>query len=240
MKYKTCVVITEKNSKKLATEVKNALKKSDFVEIRFDFLKPRDVPIALELIKKQLTKCVCTLRPKNEGGKFVGSENDRNSIIKLIAEYNPFLLDIEFNALQKDKKFLKDIKNSKTKILVSWHDFKKTPKLENLNKKFRNMKKFSNYVKIVTTAKAVNDAVRVLSLYNNGSKVKLIAFSMGEEARFTRILSLHMGSPFTYVSLGKPIAPGQFSVDEIRSISWIAIVKLKQQEQMLYQSFLKK
>jgi hypothetical protein len=49
-----------------------------------------------------------------------------------------------------------------------------------------------------------------------------------------------MGSPFTYVSLGKPIAPGQFSVDEIRSISWIAIVKLKQQEQMLYQSFLKK
>ena len=219
MKYKTCVVITEKNPKKLATEVKNALKKSDFVEIRFDFLKPRDVPIALELIKKQLTKCVCTLRPKNEGGKFVGSENERKSIIKLIAEYNPFLLDIEFNALQKDKKFLKDVKNSKTKILVSWHDFKKTPKLENLNKKFRNMKKFSNYVKIVTTAKAVNDAVRVLSLYNNGSKVKLIAFSMGEEARFTRILSLHMGSPFTYVSLGKPVAPGQFSVDEIRSIS---------------------
>ena len=219
MKYKTCVVITEKNPKKLATEVKNALKKSDFVEIRFDFLKPRDVPIALELIKKQLTKCVCTLRPKSEGGKFVGSENERKSIIKLIAEYNPFLLDIEFNALQKDKKFLKDVKNSKTKILVSWHDFKKTPKLESLSRKFRNMKKFSNYVKIVTTAKTVNDAVRILSLYNNISKINLVAFSMGEDARFTRILSLHMGSPFTYVSLGKPIAPGQFSLDEIRSIS---------------------
>ena len=219
MKYKTCVAIAENNPKKLAIIVKNALRKSDFVEIRFDFLKPRDVPIVLELIKKQLTICVCTLRPKSEGGKFVGSENERKSIIKLIAEYNPFLLDIEFNVLQKDKKFLKDVKNSKTKILVSWHDFKKTPKLENLNKKFTNMKKFSNYVKIVTTAKTVNDAVRILSLYNNGSKVKLIAFSMGEEARFTRILSLHMGSPFTYVSLGKPIAPGQFSVDEIRSIS---------------------
>ena len=111
------------------------------------------------------------------------------------------------------------MKNSKTKILVSWHDFKKTPTLQSLNKKFRNMKKFSDYVKIVTTAKTVNDAAKILSLYNNVSKVNLIAFSMGEEARFTRILSLHMGSPFTYVSLGKPIAPGQFSLDEIRSIS---------------------
>ena len=219
MKYKTCVVITEKNPKKLTTELKNALKKSDFAEIRFDFLKPNDVPVALELIKKQLIKCVCTLRPKNEGGKFTGSENERRSIIKLIAEYNPFLVDIEFNTLQKDKKFLNDIKNSKTKILVSWHDFKKTPKMVDLNKKFRNMKKFSNYVKIVTTAKTVNDAVRTLSLYNNDSKVKLVAFSMGEDARFTRILSLHMGSPLAYVSLGKPIAPGQFSLDEIRSIS---------------------
>jgi len=219
MRYKTCVAIAENNPKKLATIVKSALKKSDFAEIRFDFLKPKDVPIALELMKKQLTRCVCTLRSKNEGGKFTGSENERKSIIKLIAEYNPFLLDVEFNALQKDKKFLKYMKNSKTKILVSWHDFKKTPTLQSLNKKFRNMKKFSDYVKIVTTAKTVNDAAKILSLYNNISKVNLIAFSMGEEARFTRILSLHMGSPFTYVSLGKPIAPGQFSLDEIRSIS---------------------
>ena len=159
------------------------------------------------------------IRDRSEGGKFAGSENERKSIIKLIAAYNPFLLDIEFNALQKDKKFLNSMKTSKVRILVSWHDFKKTPKLENLNKKFRIMKKFSNYVKIVTAAKTVNDAVRVLSLYNNVSKINLIAFSMGEEARFTRILSLHMGSPLTYVSLGKPIAPGQFSLDEIRSIS---------------------
>jgi 3-dehydroquinate dehydratase-1 len=219
MKYKTCVAIAENNPKKLVRIVKNALKKSDFVEIRFDFLKPKDIPDTLELVKKQLARCVCTLRPKNEGGRFTGSENERKSIIKLIAEYNPFLLDVEFNALQKDKKFFNYMKNSKTRILVSWHDFKKTPKIVDLTKKFTSMKKFSNYVKIVTMAKTVNDATRILSLYNNTSKAKLIAFSMGEEARFTRVLSLHMGSPFTYVSLGKPIAPGQFSLEEIRSMS---------------------
>ena len=219
MKYKTCVSITENNPKKLALLVKNTLKKSDFVEIRFDFLKLQDIPDALELVKKQLRKCVCTLRAKSEGGKFMGTENERKSIIKLIAEYNPFLLDIEFNVLKKDKQFVKYMKNSKTKILVSWHNFKKTPNLQTLNKKFREMKKFSNHVKIVTMANTVNDSVRTLSLYNNISTTKLVAFSMGEEAKFSRILCLHMGTPFTYVSLGKPIAPGQFSLDEIRSMS---------------------
>ena len=81
------------------------------------------------------------------------------------------------------------------------------------------MKKFSNYVKIVSMAKTVNDAINVLSLYNNTSTTKLIAFSMGEEGKFTRILCLHMGSPFTYVSLKKAIAPGQFSLDEIKSMN---------------------
>jgi len=219
MKYKTCVSIAENNPKKLSAIVKKVLKKSDFAEIRFDYLRPKDVPFALELVKKQLQKCVCTLRPKNEGGKFTGSENERKSIMKLIAEYNPLLLDVEFNLLQKDKKFLKSIKNSKTRILVSWHSFENTPNIKNLNKKLRDMKKFSNYVKIVTMAKTVNDAINVLSLYNNTSTTKLIAFSMGEEGKFTRILCLHMGSPFTYVSLGKAIAPGQFSLDEIKSMS---------------------
>jgi 3-dehydroquinate dehydratase-1 len=41
---------------------------------------------------------------------------------------------------------------------------------------------------------------------------------MGDAGRISRILSLYLGSPYTYVSLGKPIAPGQFSVDEINKI----------------------
>ena len=40
---------------------------------------------------------------------------------------------------------------------------------------------------------------------------------MGEEARFSRILCLHLGSPFTYVSLGKAVAPGQFSLNDMKS-----------------------
>ena len=218
MKYRTCVSIGEKNPKKVKSVLKKALSKSDYAEIRFDFLKKSDIPIVLEDIKKNLSRCVCTLRPKSEGGLFVGKEDERKSILRLIAEYNPYLLDVEFNTIQKDKKLATYLKKSKSKLLISWHDFKRTPNESQLRAKFNKMKKFSDVVKIVTVAKSVSDASRLLSLYSVKSKSKTIAFCMGEQGKFSRILCLHLGSPFTYVSLGKAIAPGQFSVDEIKSL----------------------
>ena len=218
MTYKTCVSIAEKTPKKLKKTLAKALKKSDYAEIRFDFLNPNAVPEALHLIKKDLRKCVGTLRPIREGGKFSGNEKNRVSIIKLIAEYNPFLLDIEYDTLRKNKNLRRYLKNTGTSTLVSWHNFKQTPTISVLKKKLLEMKKFSNNIKIVTMAKSINDGSRILALYNNSKNVKLIAFSMGNFGNMSRLLCLFLGSPYTYVSLGKPIAPGQFSLDEVKSI----------------------
>ncbi len=218
MKYKTCVSIAENTPKKLKQTLKIALRKSDYVEIRFDFLKAEQIPQVLENVKKDLKKIVCTLRPKSEGGKFDGNERERISILKLIAEYNPFLLDVEFNTMKKEKSLVKYLKMTKTDLLISGHDFKKTPNFTELKKKLNQMSKYSSNVKIVTTAKTTDDSTRVLQLYNKKGKINLIAFAMGDSGRISRILSLYLGSPYTYVSLGKAIAPGQFSVDEIKKI----------------------
>ena len=218
MKYKTCVSIAEKTPQKVKHTLKIALKKSDFVEIRFDFLKVEQIPEALELIKKDLNRIVCTLRPKTEGGVFSGNEKERVAILKLIAEYNPFLLDVEFSMLKKNAQLTKYLKSTKTKLLVSWHDFKKTPNTTELKKKISQMSKFSNNVKIVSTAKTTEDATRMLELYAKKGKNNLISFAMGDMGRISRILCLYLGSPYTYVSLGKAVAPGQFSVDEIKNI----------------------
>jgi 3-dehydroquinate dehydratase-1 len=218
MAYKTCVTIAEKTPKKFDSLLKKALKKSDYAELRFDFLKPIQIPDTLELVKKKLGRCVCTLRPISEGGKFQGSEKERISILKLIAEYRPFLLDIEFNTLRKNKTLHNYVKKTKTDILVSWHDFKKTPNVLILKKMNNQMTKFSKFVKIVTNAKTINDASSILSLYNNSSKANIIAFAMGDNGRMSRILCLYLGAPFTYVSLGKPVAPGQFSLEQVKKI----------------------
>jgi 3-dehydroquinate dehydratase-1 len=218
MKYKTCVSIAENSPYKIKQNLKDALKKSYYVEVRFDFLKIDEIPKTLEIIKNDLKRVVCTLRPKSEGGKFEGSEKERISILKLIAEYNPFLLDVEFNTIKENKELVKYLKSTKTKLLISWHDFKKTPKFSELKNMMNQMTKFSHNVKIVTTAKSVDDSIRTLQLYSKNGKNNLIAFAMGDNGRISRILCLYLGSPYTYVSLGKPVAPGQLSIDEVKKI----------------------
>lgn len=219
MANKTCVTLAESNPAKLRLRLRQALKRSDYAELRFDFMAPVMIPKALDLVKKDLKRCICTLRPRKEGGKFLGNEKDQISILKLIAEYNPYLLDVEYDTIRKSKDLRQYLKRTKTSLLVSWHDFKKTPDENTLKKKQKQMSRFSKNVKIVTNAKTIGDSMKVLSLYKNLPKNhKLVAFAMGDSGRMSRILCTQFGSPYTYVSLGKPIAPGQFSLDEVKSI----------------------
>ena len=219
MANKTCVTLAESNPTKLLLRLSQALKRSDYAELRFDFMAPNKVPKALDLVKKDLKRCICTLRPRKEGGRFSGNEKDRVSILKLIAEYNPYLLDVEYDTIRKNKDLCQYLKRTKTSLLVSWHDFTKTPDENTLKKKQRQMSRFSKNIKIVTSAKTIGDSMKVLSLYKNLPKNnKLVAFAMGDSGRMSRILCTQFGSPYTYVSLGKPVAPGQFSLDEVKSI----------------------
>ena len=218
MAYKTCVTLAESSPGKLNKLLKSSLKRSDYVEIRFDFMEPNKVPLALNLIKKHLSRCICTLRPRSEGGKFSSNEKNRISILKLIAEYNPYLLDVEYNTLRKNKTLQQYLRKTKTNLLISWHDFVKTPNIRYLKSMRKKMTKFAKNIKIVTTSKSMKDTLTILSLYKFQSNTNLIAFAMGDYGRMSRILCTQLGSPYTYVSLGKPVAPGQFSLDEIKSI----------------------
>jgi len=218
MTDKTCVSIGASSPAKLKSDLKKALNKSDYVELRLDFLKPIQIPNFLNSIKNQLQRCICTLRPKSEGGKFSGTEKERISILKLVAEFDPYLLDVEYNTL-KNKELYQFLKTNKVNLLVSWHDFSKTPSREFLKNMVKKMSRYSKNIKIVTTAQAIDDTLRILALYRHKpTSTNLVAFTMGDHGRMSRILCTRLGSPFTYVSLGKPIAPGQFNIEEMKSI----------------------
>lgn len=218
MANKTCVTVAVPSPAKLANALRQSLLNSDYAEIRLDFLKPRQIPYCLTLVRRDLKRCICTLRPKSEGGKFQGTEKERISILKLIAEFQPHLLDVEYSTLEKNKDLYRYLIRSRTNILVSWHDFKKTPSQQALNAMLSKMSRFSKTVKIVTTARTIGDTIRILSLYKRTKKINLIAFAMGDYGRMSRILCTRLGSPYTYVSLGKPVAPGQFSLKEMKGI----------------------
>lgn len=81
------------------------------------------------------------------------------------------------------------------------------------------MSKYSNYVKLVTTARNSNDNFKILALYDNNIKTKLIAFAMGEHGISSRLLcTLYGNAPFTYASLDTPLAPGQLDIGVMKKI----------------------
>ena len=219
MKYKTCVTVAARTPRAMASRAARALESSEYAELRLDFLRPASIPGALDMTGRRLSRCVCTLRPASEGGMFSGGEKERASILKLVSEYGPRMIDIEASALARNSGLASYVRGTGTPILASWHDFSGTPGPAALSRRLASMRRLSPHVKMVTTARGPGDAARVLALYGGFSGGSLVAFAMGEHGRLSRILCLYMGSPWTYVSMGRPVAPGQYSLAQVRRMA---------------------
>ena len=116
-----------------------------------------------------------------------------------------------------------------TKLIVSWHNFSATPPLKQLLEVYHNCaEKGADVVKIVTTANSLIDATRTMRLYRSvarlprkrGNRPPLAAFAMGSAGKFTRYLSLKLGSPlsYTYPDGAKATAPGQYSESQLAAL----------------------
>ncbi len=217
MKYTTCVVIPCSTPAGTLDDLKLTLRRSRYAELRLDFMDPDSVEETISKCKRYLKRTVCTLRPKTEGGRFAASERKRVSLLRSIYEYGPHFLDIEYNTLHRRRGMIDGFENEK--ILVSWHDFAKTPGAALLARKFQKMREYSPNVKIVTTAAGPDDLPKVLALYGIRKDANLVAFCMGNIGRISRLVSLYLGAPFMYASMGKPVAPGQYSMDEIDALA---------------------
>lgn len=206
---KTCISIAVNDQKSLSDSIDIASKKADLIEVRFDYIQKDELDKAIEIASNIKERTIFTCRRREEGGKFEGSEEERIDILKRFIDIKPLLVDIEYNTLLNHKF---DADN----ILVSWHNFEYTPSNEELSKQLSKMLKFSNNVKIVTFAKNFIDNISVLGLYNQITDEKLVAFCMGEFGMASRVLSMLYGSPFTYTTLDKPVAPGQLQIDQLK------------------------
>jgi 3-dehydroquinate dehydratase I len=217
---KICVSIATDRLVCLKKQIEKAfVSGADFVEIRFDFLHLTDIENALKLVENFKSKAVFTIRSKEEGGKFRGSNKDRITLLKKLSLSRPMLLDVEFNTIKNAPNLLRFLRNRGIRTLISWHDFDKTPSNDKLIEILHKMKSYSYYVKIVTTAHDIQDALRVLNLYRSTGKLHLIAFAMGDAGIISRIFCTTVGAaPFTYAALDEGIAPGQLTVSQMREI----------------------
>ena len=219
-----CVSIAAENPESLRKKIDKAfLYGASYVEIRFDFLKLSHMEHALKIAEKDRQRAVFTLRSSTEGGKFKGDIKDRMMWLEKLSMAVPMLVDIEYSTIKGNADLVNYLKMQKIPILVSWHDFEKTSSIDELTDMLKEMRLYSNYVKIVTTALNIVDALRILDLYENenANELNLIAFCMGEAGIVSRIMCPIIGrSPFTYAALEEEetIARGQLTVKQMRNI----------------------
>ena len=220
MSPRICVSIGPEDPESIEKEATRAFKMgADYVEIRFDFLSPDLLPAALNAAKGIRDRTVFTLRAKSEGGLFSGSEENRLHWLYRLVELEPMLIDVELDTLKKNDELADFLEKKKSPLLVSWHDFEKTPPSDYIADVLSEMRTYSNYVKIVTTAHNIEDSLRLLELYETAIGLSPIFFAMGDAGVISRLLCNIIGNaPFTYASLEKNIASGQLTVQQMKKL----------------------
>jgi 3-dehydroquinate dehydratase I len=217
---KVCVSITSSAPEDLKNQIMRAFSYgADFVEIRFDFLMPVHMKESLKIAESIRNRAVFTLRSVQQNGKFMGKNEDRIFWLRQLALSQPMMLDIELHTLHDHDELIDFLADQKTRMLVSWHDFEKTPTRNELIDLLGEMRIYSNYVKLVTTARNVEDCIRLLDLYRDVTELNLIAFAMGELGILSRILCTTYGNaPFTYAALEEPFVSGQLTIQQMRKL----------------------
>lgn len=220
MTSKICVSIATDDASSIVKHADRAFRLgADYVEVRFDFVNPDLLSDALQAAKQIKDRSIFTLRSKFQGGVFVGSERNRLQWLYRLAEEEPMLLDVELDTLQKNDDLADFLEGKRNPLLVSWHDFEKTPPTDTLSDLLSEMRTYSNYVKIVTTARSLDDSLRLLELYETAIGLFPIFFAMGDAGVLSRILCTLIGNaPFTYASLEKAVAPGQLTVQQMKNL----------------------
>jgi 3-dehydroquinate dehydratase I len=215
-----CVSIRSSTPEDLKNQIMRAFSYgADFVEIRFDFLMPVHMEESLKVVESIRNRAVFTLRSVQQNGKFIGKNEDRILWLKRLALTQPMFLDIELHTLHDNDELVDFFTEQKTRMLVSWHDFEKTPTSNELIDLLGEMRIYSNYVKLVTTARNVEDCIRVLDLYKDVTELNLISFAMGDLGILSRILcTIYGNAPFTYAALEEPFVSGQLTIQQMRKL----------------------
>lgn len=187
--------------------------RSEMVEIRYDLLSLSGEE--LDLLLKTPAKKIFTYRAKEDS-----SGNKRIPLYNIAVKANVDYLDLDYYDDHELIPAVKEIlKNSTTGLILSSHNYEKTPPIEELKSMIREIKSEEpGLVKIACMVNSDEDLVNLLSLYRNPTP-KLV-LGMGEKGMLSRVAALFMGAPFSFASADKDsaTAPGQLTVEELQEI----------------------
>ncbi|MBQ3903147.1 MAG: type I 3-dehydroquinate dehydratase [Lachnospiraceae bacterium] len=236
------VPVTEKSKDGIISAFKRLSEKgADLIEWRADcFSDIEAFDKVEEVLSSSPENLLFTVRTKDEGGFFSGSREDYFQLLKLsAATKKPKIIDVQLRDLSADKasdkaSFVRELKESGTKVLISYHDFSGTPSYEEMEEILYSMKDSgASIVKLAVTAKDPEEAVRLLKLSENFTRknpnIDTVTISMGPFGILSRIGGFITGSCITFASEDKEkaSAPGQLTFDDMKDV--LSIIERNQQ-----------
>ena len=188
---------------------------ADFSEIRLEKLSNLDG--LTEVVRAANKPLIATNRASPDKESKVASQSSVMAAIEHGFQYVD--LDFETRDLQRA---IDQIRGKGAKIILSHHDYSRTPAPHELISKLDEFHRFKpDICKIVTTANHVDDNLTILEfLRSNHGNGSIVSFAMGRMGVWSRLLAPLYGAHFTYASLsrGQETAPGQTPISEMREI----------------------
>ncbi|MBZ4681918.1 MULTISPECIES: type I 3-dehydroquinate dehydratase [Thermodesulfobacterium] len=220
-----CVSLAKPNISQVCEQIEKFSEITDLFEIRIDSLENLSKDEILKVFSYPF-RFIFTLRTYREGGKAQLSPQSYIDWILWALQQPFYLVDVEWRYFKRYyEKFnlTTSFYDKYDKILVSYHNFNRTPEKGYLKRMLREMgEKGVKKAKIVTMAKVFEDSLRLLDVIRFAKElgIELITFGMGEAGRLSRVLCLLAGSPFTYVAPSKEeaVAPGQIDLLTAKTI----------------------
>ena len=219
---RVCVAITGPDPAEMVEKAETLVRDNSFLEFRLDYLsKPG---LALPRIKRFIeshpgTVVIATCRRAASGGKFRGSIASQLDLLSKAAAAGCQLLDVELQTAAKCKPGQLQKLRTRAALILSFHDFRATRKLDETLEKMLAFP--ADFYKVVSTATTLSDNVTMIKfLARESDKHSLICMCMGEQGIISRVLGVRAGSVFTFASagVGEETAPGQVTAQELRSV----------------------
>jgi 3-dehydroquinate dehydratase I len=153
-----------------------------------------------------------------EGGNFRGIEAERIDLLFKASEFADSV-GIELKAEFRSEL----ISRIDMPAIVSYHNFRGMPRLEDLRSILKEISKTGAAIaKIAVTPATLKDNLTLLELLLE-SDMPLCAIAMGELGRHLRAISPIYGSALTYCYISEAVAPGQMSLADLRQALKILI-----------------
>lgn len=214
-----CTTIQNRTLEEIIGLLEGSEPRIQMAEIRLDRC-PLDIEEIESLFSSSDTPLVATCRVVDDGN---GTWEEAEEKLTAAVEAGAAFLDLEIEAPKEvGKRLRRACTEYGTTMIRSSHFFAGTPSDDVLRNTVEKCRKFGGeIVKIAAMAKYGEDVARVLELYSQEQtsqrQAELIAFSMGETGRASRLECLRLGSPFTYAALNdnEAAAPGQWTYSEM-------------------------